>query len=165
MLQIFLRKNMPGKETAAISLLTPKAMLMNFLYIPFIMLLQEHGEQLLILTVLMFIDFITGIMKSRKLCKKITRYKFEIGAYMKFITILLPFLFAFTAKGIGYEINSFISFVIGTFIVIEFYSITGNAYTIRTGKELEDKDFLSFALLTMRDKVEETLKKKFKDKE
>lgn len=155
---------MPVKESA-VSLLTPKAMLMNFLYLPFLMLLQEHGEQLLILIVLMFLDFVTGMMKSRKLCKKITRYKFEIGAYMKFITLLLPFLFAFTAKGVGYEIDDLISFVIGTFIVIEFYSIIGNAYTIRTGKELEDKDFLSFALLMIRNKTEENLSKKFKGKE
>ncbi|WP_164968943.1 MULTISPECIES: phage holin family protein [Arcobacteraceae] len=156
---------MPVKESAAISLLTPKAMLMNFLYLPFLMLLEEHGEQLSILIVFMLLDFVTGMMKSRKLCKRITRYKFEIGAYMKFITLLLPFLFAFTAKGVGYKVDDFISFVIGTFIVIEFYSIIGNAYTIRTGKELEDKDFLSFALLMIRNKTEENLNRKFKDKD
>ncbi|WP_420480257.1 helix-turn-helix domain-containing protein, partial [Brevundimonas sp. FT23028] len=89
----------------------------------------------------------------------------NIRAMIKRLRKKLPIDSIVIVKGIGYEINSFISFVIGTFIVIEFYSITGNAYTIRTGKELEDKDFLSFALLTMRDKVEETLKKKFKDKE
>ena len=156
---------MPIKETATISLLSPNAMLMNFLYLPFLIFVNNHGEQLLILIILMCFDFLTGIMKSRKLCKPVNRYKFEIGLYMKFITFLIPFLFALVAKGVGYEnVNAWVSFSISILIVIEFYSIIGNSYTIRTGKEVEDKDFLSFALLAIRSKAEEEISKKIDKK-
>ncbi|MDX9743894.1 MAG: phage holin family protein [Arcobacteraceae bacterium] len=92
---------MPLKETATINLLTPNAILMNFLYFPFLVFITKHGEQLTYLIILMILDFLTGIMKSRKLCKSVNRYKFEIGLYMKFITVLLPFIFALVAKGVG----------------------------------------------------------------
>lgn len=152
------------KETLTVNLLTPKALIMNFLYIPLITFINTNGEQIFILIVLMSFDFVTGIMKSRKLCKRFTRYKLETGFYIKFGTLLLPFLFAFTSRGIGYDITAFISFFLGITIIIEFYSIIGNIYTIRTGKELEDKDLLSFALLSIRKKTEEELIKKMKDK-
>lgn len=155
---------MPIKETATLNLLSPKAMFMNFLYFPLIYFLNQHGEQLLILISLMIFDFITGIMKSRRLQKKISRYKLETGFYMKLGTLLLPFLFVITAKGVGYEIEALISFSIGIFIVIEFYSIIGNIYTLRTGSELEDKDFLSFALLSVRAKTEQEIEQRLKDK-
>ena len=152
---------MPLKETATINLLTPNAILMNVLYFPFLVFITKHGEQLTYLIILMILDFLTGMMKSRKVCKSINRYKFEIGLYMKFITVLLPFIFALAAKGVGYEgVDNWITFSISIFIIIEFYSIIGNCYTIRTGKELEDKDFLSFALLAIRSKAENEISEK-----
>lgn len=149
---------MPIKETS-ITLVSPTALTMNILYIPAIIFLNKNAEQLMILMLFMMIDFVSGLMKSHRLCKKFAKYKFIMGVYMKFITLLIPFLFTFTAIGIGYDLATFIPFCLSSLILIEFYSILGNFYTIRTGKELEDKDILSFILLKTRKQIDNEIKK------
>lgn len=150
----FKGKNVPLKEVVTINLLSPTAMSMNMFYIPAVVFLNSNAEQLASLIMVMMIDFLTGLMKAQRLCKKFTGYKFRMGIYMKFASFLLPFLFALTAKEIGYDITLFIPFCISTLILIEIYSIIGNIYTIRTGKELEDKDLLSFFLLSTRNAID-----------
>ncbi len=154
---------MPVKETATVSLFSPTALTMNFLYIPAVLFLNKNAEQLMILMLLMIIDFVSGLMKSHRLHKRFTKYKFVMGIYMKFITLLIPFLFTFVAVGIGYDLAEFIPFCLSILILIEFYSILGNFYTIRTGKELEDKDVLSYILLKTRNQIDEEIKKRTKE--
>jgi len=153
---------MPVKETAV--LYSTTAMTMNFLYIPAILFLNKNAEQLMILMFLMSIDFASGLMKSYRLHKKFTKYKFVVGVYMKFITLLIPFLFIFAGVGVGYDLSEFIPFCLSVLILIEFYSILGNFYTIRTGKELEDKDILSYLLLKTRNKIDKEITKRTEEK-
>lgn len=156
---------MPLKETATITVLSPNALIMNALYIPFVYFLNKFGDLVVVLIFFMFLDFITGFMKSRKICTPINRYKFEIGLYTKFFTLLFIFSFSLVVKATGYkDIDALIGVLLTLFIVAEFYSILGNGYTLRTGKILQDKDFFSFALLAIRSKAEEEISKKIDKK-
>ncbi len=152
------------QDPASIKLLSPAAMIMNFLYLPFILFLNSNGQQISILILLMTIDFITGTMKSNRLGKGFTPEKFARGAYAKFVTLLLPFVLAFTAQGVGYtQISEFIPFCLSTLVLIETYSILGNMYTVKKGIELEDKDIFSFLILTLRAIIVKEIKPKKKD--
>ena len=158
---------MPLKETATISILSPSALFMNALYVPLIYFLNTFGENIIVLIFLMFIDFLTGFMKSRKLCTPINRYKFEIGLYVKLFTLFFIFSFALVIKMTGFnDIDILIKTLINVFIGIEIYSIIGNGIALKTGKVPQDKDLFSFILLAIRSKIEEEIIKRFgiKDK-
>lgn len=148
---------MPVKETTIV-LLSPVAMVKNFLYLPAIIFLNSYAHQVTALVFLMFIDFLTGIMKSRKLCRKFTRYRFEIGLYLKFRNILIPLLLVVVAKALGYDFSELVKYYMVAIILVEFYSILGNLYTLGTGKELEDKDIISYFLLKLRGNIDQSRK-------
>ncbi len=133
--------------------MSAKAMLMNALYVPFVAFLNHFHQQLLILGVFICIDFALGFSKALYLRKPILYSRLWGGVMTKLTTITLPFMFYFFVIGLGefkVEFDFLLRYVISALIVIEFYSVLGHIYSFRTGKELEDKDLLSFVVLKIR---------------
>lgn len=132
------------------------ALILNALYIPFLYFITQYGEQIVILTLFMFIDFIFGIAKSIKLKIRVTANKMMRGILGKLLTWLMPFLLFFFSHGIGNfdeQLNIILPYIFTLFIAVEMYSILGNFYTFRTGKVLDDIDLISFIYLKLREKI------------
>ncbi len=128
-------------------------MVMNALYVPFIAFLNQYHQQLLILGVFILVDFITGFSRSLYFRHSISYRRFWGGIMTKFLTLTLPFMFYFFAVGAGSmdkSLANILPYGISALIVAEFYSILGHFYAFKTGKELEDKDLLSFMILHVR---------------
>lgn len=149
---------MPERLTPpALELITPTAIIMNFIYIPFILFVNGYAEQLVVLCLFMVVDFCTGLVKSYRVNEKFTYHRAMGGFLTKLITLTIPFLLNYLSIGtVGYDeqISKVLPYGLSALILIEFYSILGNFYTIRTGKELEDKDLLSYVILKLRKFVE-----------
>jgi toxin secretion/phage lysis holin len=136
-----------------VDLITPSALMMNFLYIPLVLFINEYAEQLVVLMLFMIVDFITGIAKSYMLNERFSYHRASAGVITKFTTLLIPFLLNFFSNGTQHydsQITNILPYGLSLLIAIEFYSILGNLYSMRTKKELEDKDLLSFFILKLR---------------
>lgn len=136
-----------------VNILSPMALFMNFLYIPSILFLNQYAQQLVILAVFMVIDFIFGLARSYRLNINFSYNRIWSGIITKMLTMTIPFMLHFFALGVGAfdnQLDKVLPYGFSALIVIEFYSILGNFYTVKTGKELEDKDLLSFMVLKIR---------------
>ena len=123
--------------------------ILNLFYIPAIALfeyLQLDHEKLSILAVLMGIDILCGVVKARSQEKPITSQRLMIGFGSKLLILLIPFVIALLARGVEFDINWFVKLCITVFIIAEVYSILGNIYTVRSGKEVEQIDTISYLL-------------------
>jgi len=140
---------------------TYKMIFLNFLYIPFITLLvwlDVSSEQFMILSILLTIDFITGVKKvfilkgSLKSCRAIS------GFITKGLVLLLVLSLAFMAKGLNLDFELYLSLFISALIVSETYSIFGNTYSVITKEETTEFDAVAFVILKVRKKVENLVK-------
>jgi hypothetical protein len=136
----------------------------NALYLPSFLIAIGFPEQtawsIAILTILMLVDFITGIAASSKIngwCS-ITSKRMTAGALSKLIILLIPFIIAITGKGIGVD---FMTYVQGSLIILilsEAYSNLGNIQSFRTGEKVTEVDAISLILKLIRKKFYNLLK-------
>ena len=89
---------------------------------------------------LLFIDYVTGVLKAKSLHHRITSNKMKYGIVSKFSIVLLPFVLALAAKAMGAEAGTFLYVGMNILILSEVYSIIGNIYTLRTHEELPEYD-------------------------
>ncbi len=144
---------MKMSQNNAVKLLSFKAMCMNALYVPFIMFLNQYHEQLLILCFFICVDFVIGFFRSLYFGHRIEFRRFWGGVMTKFMTMLLPFLLYYFSRGVrgfGDDLALILPYGFSALIVAEAYSVLGHFYAFKTGKELEDKDLLSFVILNIR---------------
>lgn len=137
------------------------ALILNALYVPFLYVVTKYGEQIVILTLFMFIDFIFGIAKSIKLKIRVTANKMMRGILGKLLSWLMPLLLYFFSRGIGNfdeQLEIMLPYIFSLFIAVEMYSILGNFYAFRTGKVLDDIDLISFIYLKLREKIVSAIK-------
>lgn len=112
-----------------------------------------NAENFLILFVLMAIDFFTGAVKSF-ICACFTIKRLWVGMISKILFLLIPVIFALGIKALGNsEYNLFLGFVVDGLVLSEVFSILRNIYTIKTGKEIADFDFLSILIKIFRNKI------------
>lgn len=126
--------------------ITMKAVFLNFLYIPFVALLQYlglDGEVLLIFTGLLIIDIITGWLKTLAIGEKPKSWRLANGIISKVVLVTIPLVMALAAKALHIDISWLFYVVIDALILSEVYSIFGNVYTMNTGKNVEEYDVLS----------------------
>lgn len=112
------------------------------------------AEPVAILTVLMCVDFVAGISKSRVTSMPVTSYRIKVGAISKCGVITIPLVIALTAKGLGADFNWLVNWTVSVFILSETYSIIANIYTIKTGKIAPEWDAISLILKKIRRAVD-----------
>lgn len=112
------------------------------------------------LTILLLIDFITGIMASYKIGEKITSRELKIGALTKLSTILLVFTLALTGKILTVEYEYFLYGGIIVLTLGEVYSIFANVHCINTGERLEEFAVTSKIAYWIRDIINSILTRK-----
>jgi phage-related holin len=100
-------------------------------------------ESILSLTALIIIDYVTGIMKAKRIGESITSNKMKYGVASKLILLIIPITIAIGAKGIGIDLTQLIFISLWLLIFSEMYSILGNIVCYTKGTYLPEIDAAS----------------------
>lgn len=101
-------------------------------------------EAFTLFAVLLVLDYITGVVKAKRLGHNVSSNKMKYGIISKLVLLFIPLALAILAKILGAQNYDFALYA-GTNLlaVSEFYSIVGNIYAIRTKKELPEYDVVA----------------------
>lgn len=113
-----------------------------------------NEEVFAIFVVLILIDFITGVMKSWSNKIEITSKRMRWGIASKFSLILIPIVIGLGAKALGQNADALFTYGMNLLILSEVYSIIGNIYNIRTGKNLPEWDVIALFASRIRNDME-----------
>lgn len=102
-----------------------------FILVPLFTYTGISGELISILTVLIFFDIVTAVIREYLAGFRITSRMFWIGVSAKLLLILVPFIVILVGKGSGIDLLALGKLTISTFIVAEGYSTIGNIIQIR----------------------------------
>lgn len=124
--------------------------------------LQLDQEMFVIYSVLLFIDYFTGLI--RWIMHKNLKSKTAIaGIVSKMVLILLVFSVGLMWVLMRQDMKTMMSWLITALALAELYSIVWNIYEIRTGKKATEYDaitaVLSFILEKIKVAVERIIKK------
>lgn len=120
--------------------------LLNLLYLPAFIFGIEI-EAVMILTILIVIDTITGVVKAIVLTKiKPSSAKFSRGILSKLLLLLIPFVITITGQGAGLNLIWLATGSIAMLCLSEAYSIIGNIGAVILKKEILEFDALEFVL-------------------
>jgi len=140
-------------------------MIKNGLYIPAFLMAIGFPEQMswsiTALTVLMIIDFLTGILASAHIdgLRSITSKRMIAGALSKMVVLLIPFILVIAGFGIGIDLEQYVQGTIVILILAEAYSNLGNIQSFRTGKRVAEIDAVSAVLKGIRNYILSLLEK------
>lgn len=112
----------------------------NLIISALLVYLGLDGEAFLLFSILLFIDYVTGVMKARALNHSITSNKMKYGIISKFSLMFIPIVLAIGAKALDADFSSVLLVGINILVLSEVYSIIGNIYTVRTKEELPEYD-------------------------
>lgn len=100
-------------------------------------------EPFTLFSILLILDYITGIAKAKTLGHSITSNKMKYGLISKLSLLLIPVVIAIGVKAVGGD--SHYVLLSGMYILIfsEVYSIIGNIYSTRTREEFPEYDALA----------------------
>jgi len=102
-----------------------------------------NAEAFMLFSLLLGMDYSTGILKARAIKESITSNKMKYGIISKFSLILIPIVLAIGAKAVGADFGSVLLAGINMLILSEVYSIIGNIYAIKTHEELPEYDVVA----------------------
>ena len=95
------------------------------------------------LSVLLAIDYVTGLFKASALKQSIKSNKMKYGLISKLVIFLVPIVFALGSTALGRDPGGILDISLTILILSEIYSILGNIYSIRSGKEMPEYDAIS----------------------
>ena len=121
------------------------------LYLVFVFL-NIDTDIVKILTILMFIDTISGIIKSFIISENFSFKLLFFGLCSKILVLLIPMTLALVGKGISktYDFTPILDCVLRILVVSEGLSIITNFYVIKTKKTIKNFDIISMLLSTLR---------------
>ena len=105
--------------------------------------LEIDISKLVILSLLMMFDLLTGTVKAFSSREDITSRRLSAGFLSKVMVLLIPLTVAIMAKGLEVDMRWLVTFTISILIVAEAYSVVGNIYTIKTGETVKEIDAVS----------------------
>ena len=108
-------------------------------------------EIIVILAVLMLLDFITGVVKSIAIWKKVQSKKATMGMLSKLFLLFIPFVIVMCWKLTGINSQALAGAVMGIIGLAEAYSIVSNIIAIRTGKDVEEHDAITMLLQKLKE--------------
>lgn len=132
----------------------------NLFYIPCVPMLLWLNlpiDPVAILTILLLIDYITGVLKVFVLKGHIRSYRAIAGMLTKGSILLLVFALAFMAKGINLDFKLYLEIFVSVLIISETYSIFGNVYSCIAKEEIEEFDAVALAIQKVRKVIEKIL--------
>lgn len=102
-----------------------------------------NSEAFYILSILLVIDFMTGLWKAKSLGHHLTSNKMKYGVISKLSLLIIPIVIGLGVRALGQDASQLLLISINILILSEMYSIIGNIYSARTGQELPEFDALS----------------------
>ena len=108
-------------------------------------------EQMIAFTVLIAIDYVTGIIKAFHIGESITSNRMKYGAISKLSLLVVPIVLGIGSKATGIDFGMAIGMFINILIISEVYSSISNVYAITRGKELPEYDVLALLARNIRD--------------
>lgn len=112
-----------------------------------------------ILSMLMAIDTTLGVIKSMYLKElRFTFKKLLWGLVSKSTVLLIPMLLALVSLGLGYNFKWVVELVLKILIVSEAISSITNILSIKEEKNIENTDYVSRLLHTIRDSLKNKMK-------
>ena len=103
-----------------------------------------------VLFYLMLIDSFLGIIKALRLKKKFSFKVLGWGIVSKLTLLIIPMVIGLMAKGLDFDFKYFIIAVINILIVNEGLSCITNILSIKTRKQIENADYITKLLETIR---------------
>lgn len=115
--------------------------------------LNIKGDLVFILSVLMLCDMFFGIVKALRLGVKVRISTMMWGFVTKISLLMIPMVVALMGKAIGKDFIWAVDFAIKMLVVNEGFSILANILSIKNKKDIENFDFVSLTINTLRDFV------------
>ena len=115
-----------------------------------------------ILFCLMVIDSILGIIKALRLGEKVSIKILVWGIITKLLLLVIPMTVALIAKGLSFDLTQFVVIIIDIIVVSEGISIITNIISIKTKQQLENTDFITKLLISIKNVLTFAMKKLFK---
>lgn len=100
-------------------------------------------EAFTMFSVLLVVDYATGLMKARAINESITSNKMKYGVASKLSLIIIPIVLAVGGKAMYIDITNVIFVSVNLLVLSELYSIISNVYAVRTKEELPEYDVVS----------------------
>lgn len=100
-------------------------------------------ETFFLFSVLLLVDFITGIGKAKTLGHDITSDKMKYGIISKMSLIIIPLVLGIAAKAMQMPSENVLFIGMNILILSEVYSVIGNIYSMRTKEEMPEYDALT----------------------
>lgn len=102
--------------------------------------LNMDKEVIALFSVLLVIDYLTGLHKARILGHSITSNKMKYGLISKILLLLIPITLAIGGKAVGADFHYVVLASMNILIISEVYSIIGNIYASSTKEEFPEWD-------------------------
>lgn len=102
-----------------------------------------NAETFFLFSLLLIIDYVTGVLKARALGHSITSNKMKYGIVSKMSLLLIPITLAISAKALGADFKYILYAGMNVLILSEVYSIIGNYYAMKHKEELPEYDAVS----------------------
>mgnify|MGYP003397136912 CR=1 FL=1 len=115
--------------------------------------LNIKGDLVFILSILMLCDMFFGIVKALRLSVKVKISIMMWGFVTKLSLLMIPMVVALMGKAIGKDFIWAVDFAIKMLVVNEGFSILANILSIKNKKDIENFDFVSLTINTLRDFV------------
>ena len=110
----------------------------------------------------MVIDSILGIIKALRLDEKVSIKILVWGIITKLLLLVIPMTVALIAKGLSFDLTQFVVIIIDIIVVSEGISIITNIISIKTKQQLENTDFITKLLISIKNVLTFAMKKLFK---
>lgn len=107
-------------------------------------------SQMIAYTVLIGIDYITGVAKAWHIGESVTSNRMKYGIASKASLLVVPIVLGIGSKATGLDFGMAISMFINILIISEVYSSISNVYAIKHGKELPEYDALAIVARSIR---------------
>jgi len=111
-----------------------------------------------ILILLMIFDTAFGVTKSLVLGDKVSFKILFFGLSTKMLVLLIPMTLALVGKGLNYDFTPMVNVVLKVLVVAEGISIFTSMYSIKTKQKVENIDFISMLLNSIRKGLTKILK-------
>ncbi len=121
----------------------------SLLYALFIFLGIKTGT-VMVLFALMTVDSLLGIIKALRLGKKFSFKILAWGAVSKLTILIIPMILALMGRGLSFDFTYFVVVVLNIIIVSEGLSCITNIISIKTKKQVENSDYITVLLNTIR---------------
>ena len=130
------------------------------MYLLFVYLGIETGI-VKVLFWMMVLDSIFGIIKALRLKQQFSFKVLGWGMVSKLTLLVIPMVLALMGKGLSFDFNYFVVAVINILIVNEGISCITNMMTIKSGKKIENTDYITKLLEAIRKGLATILQKLF----